>query len=60
MGGTWNAFSNDEEMELLITWLMPHQQIRPEMANKTARTDFLLPAAFPFRFARRSFMNEWI
>ena len=21
---------------MLITWLMPHQQIRPEMANRTA------------------------
>ena len=30
-----------------MTWLMPHQQIRPDMANRTAMTDFLrLPSSF--------------
>ena len=31
--------SMEEETELPITWLMPHQQIRPEMANSTAVTE---------------------
>ena len=37
--------------ELPMTWLMPHQQIRPEMANKTAMTDF-----FPILLPRLSLM----
>ena len=42
-GGMLNAFSNDEEIELPVTWLMPNQQIRPESANSEAITDrFLL------------------
>ena len=28
-----------ELTELLMTWLMPHQQMRPEMANNTATTE---------------------
>ena len=36
MGGIRNAFAKAELTELLITWLMPHQQIRPEMANREA------------------------
>ena len=30
------AFSNEDATELLITWLIPHQQISPDIANKTA------------------------
>ena len=40
-GGMWKAFSKEAEMELLVTWLIPHQQIRPEMANSEATTDRL-------------------
>ena len=36
MGGTRNALAKAELTELLITWLMPHQQIRPEMAHREA------------------------
>ena len=36
MGGIRNALAKAELTELLITWLMPHQQIRPEMANREA------------------------
>ena len=32
------AFSKEDATELLITWLMPHQQIRPDTANSTAST----------------------
>ena len=34
IGGIRNALAKAELTELLITWLMPHQQIRPEMANR--------------------------
>lgn len=30
------------DTELLITWLIPHQQISPEMANSTERPQYLL------------------
>ena len=33
------AFWKELETELLMTWLMPHQQIRPEMAKSTAITE---------------------
>ena len=36
MGGMENALAKAELTELLITWLMSHQQMRPEMANNTA------------------------
>ena len=36
MGGMENALAKAELTELLMTWLMPHQQMRPEMANSTA------------------------
>ena len=36
MGGMENALAKAELTELLMTWLMPHQQMRPEMANNTA------------------------
>ena len=36
-----NAFSNEDVTELLITWLIPHQQINPEIANNTAITEYL-------------------
>ena len=39
-GGMENAFSKADVTELLITWLMPHQQIRPEMAKSTAITEY--------------------
>jgi hypothetical protein len=39
MGGMWNAFLNAELTELLTTWLIPHQQMRPDSANSTATTD---------------------
>ena len=49
-GGIWNAFSNDEEIELAVTWLMPNQQISPDNANSDAITDrFLL---LPLRMNR--------
>ena len=38
-GGIWNAFSKEEEMELPITWLIPHQHTRPDMANSTANRE---------------------
>ena len=38
-GGIWNAFSNAELTELEMTWLMPHQQIRPDTANSAAHTE---------------------
>ena len=46
-GGIWKAFSKEAEMELLVTWLMPHQQISPDSANSTAITECLrrLPLA---------------
>ena len=34
-GGIENAFSKEAATELLITWLIPHQQISPETANNT-------------------------
>ena len=45
MGGTRNALAKAELTELLITWLMPHQQIRPEMANREAVRE--CPRVFP-------------
>ena len=36
MGGMENALAKAELTELLMTWLMPHQQMSPEMANSTA------------------------
>ena len=36
-----NAFLKEEVTELLMTWLIPHQQIRPESANSTERRIFL-------------------
>ena len=42
-GGMWKAFSNEEEMELAVTWLMPHQQISPDAANRPASTDLRRP-----------------
>ena len=39
MGGMWNAFLNAELTELLTTWLIPHQQMRPDSANSTATTE---------------------
>ena len=44
-----NAFLNAETTELLITWLIPPQQIRPDNANRTATTD-----RFNFFFLTRS------
>ena len=38
-GGILKAFWKELETELLMTWLMPHQQIRPEMAKSTAITE---------------------
>ena len=38
-GGMLKAFWKELETELLMTWLMPHQQIRPEMAKSTAITE---------------------
>ena len=38
-GGIWKAWSKAEETELPITWLMPHQQISPDMANNEAITE---------------------
>ena len=47
-GGTQKAFSKAEDTELLMTWLMPHQQIRPEMANREEirKRFFFLPVCF--------------
>ena len=39
-GGIENALWKAEVTELPTTWLMPHQQIRPEMANRDARMLF--------------------
>ena len=36
-GGMRKALEKADATELLITWLMPHQQIRPERANSTGR-----------------------
>ena len=44
-GGIWKAFSKEEEMELPMTWLIPHQHTRPETANSTASTERRLPLA---------------
>ena len=33
------AFSNDDATELLMTWLSPPQQIRPDSANRSAITE---------------------
>ena len=30
----WNAFSNADVTELPMTWLIPHQHISPEAANR--------------------------
>ena len=38
-GGMWKAFSKEDEMELAVTWLMPHQQISPDRANRDAITE---------------------
>ena len=35
----WKAFSNEDEMELAVTWLMPHQHTRPDSANREAITE---------------------
>ena len=45
-GGTWKAFSKAEETELPITWLIPHQQIRPDRANRMAISGRLPPGFF--------------
>ena len=37
IGGIRKAFSNAEDTELLMTWLIPHQQISPDTANRMAR-----------------------
>ena len=44
--------SKAEDTELLITWLIPHQQISPETANRTERTQYLLifPPLFSWRY----------
>ena len=44
-GGMENALENASLTELLITWLMPHQQMSPDTANNDATTDFL--SSFP-------------
>ena len=44
-------FSNAEETEFPMTWLMPHQQIRPEIANKMAITECLRVLSF--------LINKW-
>ena len=46
--GMWNAFWKADVTELATTWLMPHQQIRPDRANSTARREyrFFLPLFF--------------
>ena len=49
------AFWKAEETELLITWLMPHQQMRPDTANSTAMTEYR--PIFPPRF---SLTKLWI
>ena len=36
IGGIRKAFSKAEEIEFPITWLIPHQQISPESANRIA------------------------
>ena len=38
-GGMENAFWNASLTELLTTWLMPHQQMRPDTANRPATTE---------------------
>ena len=38
-GGMENAFAKASLTELLMTWLMPHQQMRPERANSEATTE---------------------
>ena len=53
-GGIWNAFSKEEETELLITWLIPPQQIKPEIANNTAMTERF--GGFDFFLVK----NAWI
>ena len=35
-GGMPKALSKAEATELLTTWLMPHQQMRPDRANSAA------------------------
>ena len=50
MGGKRKAFSKAEVTELLMTWLMPHQQMRPDRANSTAVT---LRREVPFRLAAK-------
>ena len=40
-GGMRKAFSKEAEMELLVTWLMPHQQISPDSANRDATIECL-------------------
>ena len=39
-GGMEKALLKAEVTELPTTWLMPHQQIRPETANRDASTLF--------------------
>ena len=46
IGGTWNAFSKEDEIEFPITWLMPHQQISPDRANSTATTECFRALSF--------------
>ena len=41
MGGMENALAKAELTELLMTWLMPHQQMRPDTANSAATTERL-------------------
>ena len=50
-GGMWKAFSNEDEMELAVTWLMPHQQTRPDSANREAITERRRPLP--------SLTNKW-
>ena len=40
-GGMPKAFLKAEDTELPITWLMPHQQMRPDAAKHTASTERL-------------------
>ena len=47
-GEIWKAFFREDDTELPMTWLTPHQQIRPEMANKIASR---LLRVFPLRLA---------
>ena len=49
IGEITNAFLNADATELLMTWLIPPQQIRPDSANKTATTE-----CFNFFFLTRS------